>query len=786
MQEDRFDLLNVCFTASVRSLPNTLASFTAKLAFKNGLFDFFERCPLSAWRGRLCVLLFLCCCQAVPAQVQGEAISAGSVRLALRDLSGAKVRLQGDTSQRGLYVGVRLDEIVTTAYLSLAFTASPALLAGLSHLQVFLNDQQVAVVPVRAEGAGERVLREIPIDPRLFVEDNWLTFRLVGHYTLDCEDPLHSSIWVELDTTASALQLRMRPLPLQDDLGRLPAPWFDRRAVGLTEVPMVIGRKAGLDHLRTASLLASWFGVMAGERRVGFPVLRDTLPDRHAILLVTPDMPPPPGLVLPEAQGPTIRVVPHPSLPQVKLLVIQGRSAPELMTAAMGLVHGYKSFDGNFAVIHEARTPPPRPAYDAPNWVPTNRPVQLAELVDTRSALQLEGTRPGTLHVRWRTPPDLWQGPGHAAELSLRYRTSVPRQAEDSLLSLSLNGGFERAWRLPASGLADQGSGIQRRLAIRADAFHQVSTELNGFVPSQSNSMDITLPLGMKPVAGQCAWRLESTRASVDGDSTLDFSRLPHYLSMPDLAIFANTGFPFTQYADLSRTAVVVPTLPEDEEIETLLALMGSFGRWTGLPAWHVTLATPITLQTVADRDLLVIGAGEMQPLLRRWQQRTPLLLEAATRELRAPLQGFHAWRGWLGIRPTQAADAVGEVRFDTAAPLGMAVGFESPLATGRSVVVLSASDAITMRSITAAILDPKLSAQLHGTLAIVRTNKIEAFDTGATYRLGSLPLGARLSVIFMEHPAWTIGSTLAALALLVGMAVRFLRRRALRRLRPA
>lgn len=783
MQQDLFDLLKLYTRAAARNLTNAIASSSSRFAFTRGKSSFLVCGLRSSWRGWICSLLFLCSWQDVLGQVQRE---AGSVRMSLRDLSDENIRLQGDMSQRSLYVGVRLDEIVTTANLSLAFTPSPALLAGVSHLQIFLNDQQVAVIPVRPDAGGERIRREISIDPRLFVEDNWLTFRLVGHYTLDCEDSLHSSIWAELDTTASVLQLRMRPLPLQDDLGRLPAPWFDRRTLGLAEVPMVIGSQAGLEHLRTASLLASWFGVMAGERRVGFPVLRDVLPDRHAVVLVTPDMPAPPGLALPAAQGPTVRVVPHPSLPQIKLLVIQGRNAPELMTAAMGMVQGYKSLGGKFAVIREVRMPPSRSAYDAPNWVPTSRPVRLAELVDTRSALQLEGTRPGTLRVRWRTPPDLWQGPGHAAELSLRYRASVPKQAEDSLLSLSLNGGFERAWRLPVSGLADQGAGIQRRLAFRAEAFRQVSTALSGFVPRQSNTMEITLPMGMKPVAGQCAWRLESTRASVDGDSTLDFSALPHYLPMPDLAIFANTGFPFTQYADLARTAVVVPTSPEDGEIETLLALMGSFGRWTGLPAWHVSLATPTTLQTVADRDLLVLGAGEMQPLLRRWQQRTPLLLEAATQELRASAQGLQAWRGWPGIRPTLTTDVVDKVQFETAAPLAMAAGFESPLATGRSVVVLSASDAATMRSITAAILDPKLSAQLHGTLAIVRTHRIEAFDTGATYHLGSLPIGARLSVIFMEHPAWIIGSTLAALALLVGMAVRFLRKRALRRLRTA
>jgi hypothetical protein len=48
-----------------------------------------------------------------------------------------------------------------------------------------------------------------------------------------------------------------------------------------------------------------------------------------------------------------------------------------------------------------------------------------------------------------------------------------------------------------------------------------------------------------------------------------DYARLsyPHYAPLPNLEIFANAGFPFTRFADLSETTVVLPPTPTEQEI---------------------------------------------------------------------------------------------------------------------------------------------------------------------------------------------------------------------------
>ena len=73
---------------------------------------------------------------------------------------------------------------------------------------------------------------------------------------------------------------------------------------------------------------------------------------------------------------------------------------------------------------------------------------------------------------------------------------------------------------------------------------------------------------------------------------------------MPNLEIFANAGFPFTRFADLSETTVVLPATPTEQEIEAFVTLMGHFGRQTGFPALRVTVAGSDAMQSGAQDRL--------------------------------------------------------------------------------------------------------------------------------------------------------------------------------------
>src|SRR5262249_47282380 len=66
--------------------------------------------------------------------------------------------------------------------------------------------------------------------------------------------------------------------------------------------------------------------------------------------------------------------------------------------------------------------------------------------------------------------------------------------------------------------------------------------------------------------------------AAVRRDSLLDLQGIPHSVMLPRLELFADAGYPFTEWPDLGRAAVILPTEPAISDFETLLDMVAFFG----------------------------------------------------------------------------------------------------------------------------------------------------------------------------------------------------------------
>ncbi|MBP8204835.1 MAG: cellulose biosynthesis cyclic di-GMP-binding regulatory protein BcsB, partial [Giesbergeria sp.] len=77
---------------------------------------------------------------------------------------GNPLTLRGVESEGSIGVSVRRDELVEAARLRLTFTLSPALLPGLSHLKVMLNDELLQTVVLNKEQLGTPQTVELDID----------------------------------------------------------------------------------------------------------------------------------------------------------------------------------------------------------------------------------------------------------------------------------------------------------------------------------------------------------------------------------------------------------------------------------------------------------------------------------------------------------------------------------------------------------------------------------------------------------------------------------------------
>src|SRR4029077_12265885 len=115
---------------------------------------------------------------------------------------------------------------------------------------------------------------------------------------------------------------------------------------------------------------------------------------------------------------------------------------------------------------------------------------------------------------------------------------------------------------------------------------------------------------------------------SIDPDSNIDLTKTERFTSLPNLAFFVNSGYPFTKLADLSQTAVVLPDQLTPVDVQAYLTLMGMMGDSTGFPVVRVAVVTAATVDQVADKDLIVLGAIGRQPLIAKWSDNSRLRVD--------------------------------------------------------------------------------------------------------------------------------------------------------------
>lgn len=557
---------------------------------------------------------------AVAVQSTDEGYSLTLKQLGRRDT----MNLQGVEASDSVNFDIRADEVVKGAQLLLKYSYSPALLADLSQINVLVNDEVAASLPLPKEGAGIQQEKLVQIPAHLITEFNRLSLQFIGHYTMSCEDPLHSSLWAKI-SNSSELKVQVQPIVLKDDLSVLPLPFFDKRDARQVSLPFVFASAPDNAALEAAGALSSWVGGLASYRGATFPTTLGEIPAKgNAIVLVQStqavDVH---GVAVPEPKGPTLTLITNPNDPNGKLLIVSGRDGAELKRAATAVVLGNPVLTGNSVVITRLDTLAPRSPYDAPNWLPSNRPVRLGELVELKK-LNVSGYNPGPISVDLRLPPDLFNWREEGVPLNVKYRYTPQQVSTNSSLLIGLNDQFMKSVALPS--VSNLGGGQSLLDQLKKD--ETLPREVTTLLPISSASPKSKLQLRFMYdyiKEGECRDIIvDNMRGAIDPDSSLDLSSYQHFIAMPNLGVFNDSGFPFTRLADLSESAVVMPDNVGTDELSAYLTVMGRFGESTGYPATAVKVVQAKDVQSVADKDLLVLATGGNQPLLQQWQQYLP------------------------------------------------------------------------------------------------------------------------------------------------------------------
>lgn len=682
--------------------------------------------------------------------------------------------LRGTRTTGQIEFGVRSDEVVTRALLNLSFRPSPALLPTLSQLKIYLNDELVGLITLTPEQLGKEIQTQLSIDPRYIADFNRVRFELVGHYANVCENPANSAIWLDIGKQ-SGIDLTLQKLPLKNDLSHFPEPFFDSRDTRPLTLPMVFSAQPDVTQQRAAAILASWFGSKTGWRGQRFPVLYNQLPpQQHAVVFATNEARPDFLKDLPPVTKPTVEIVSQPDNPYEKMLLILGRNDEDLLTAVQGIAQGELLLRGDTSTIDSVKLLSPRQAYDAPNWVRTDRRTTFAELTQYENQLQSDGVQPNPVSLTLNLPPDLFLVRARGIDMDLSYRYTAPFQSDGSRLAVNLNNQFIQDYPLPPKNTTGQQLLHIPLIQGMLDKSHEL------LIPALRlgvvNQLRFDFDYANITISGNADGRCETVtpithHVVVDDNSSIDFSGYRHYIEMPSLRAWANAGFPFSRYADLAQTLVLMPPKPDAEQVSTLLNTLGNMGAQTGYPALRVQLTDDWATAKKQDVDLLMIG---VIPQDLQDDQRIPALVGATASWLKEPVR-----RITPEVNPQSQREQAAEstTTISSRGPLATVIGFQSPFYDQRSVVALLADG--TPRSwqlLNEAMGDSGKRGTMSGSTVVIRESGVNSLRVGESYYVGHLPWWERLWSLLSVHPFWLALCALFVVVLFALMTWRLMR----------
>jgi len=700
--------------------------------------------------------------------------------------------LRGVDTYHSVYFSVPQTQNVKTATMKLYYHFSPGLLPMISHLKVSLNGTLFATLPVQQQPSiigtmendlsTDQKLQEqtsgamlhvensallvatLTLPAEMLVHTNELTFEFIGHYTMNCEDPSHSTLWSHVDAN-STIELAGGLLPLQNDLKLLPLPFYDEAVNLHPSVPIVFLSQPSPKALQAAGTIASWFGILTDYKAVRFPVTFGAIPAGNAILISENTADLPASLGVSGSAGPTIAMVTNPSDPYSKLLVITGENADNLLIAAKALTLQFNQLAGASESVTLAKAPAPREPDDAPRWLTTSRITTLGDM-SQQGDLQGDGSVPVVIYSR--IPPDLyWEGIQNVA-FQMNYRYNGIPLANESSLQVYMNGAYVSSTPMPHTDKA--------------------SANLSTVVPVPwvdmrpfSNSMNLKFVFQIAK-KGKCQDTAPmNLQGAIVKNSYLDLRGIPHWKQMPNLEIFSNAGYPFTRLADLSDTAVVLPDTPQPEEIEMYLTMMGHFGAQTGYPVLNVTVTNAAGMKD-SSKDLLVMGTVGDSPAIDMVNPYLPVKIESTGLHIQ-DTQGFfnpleHAW--WK----VRSSDHIETGKLETAGvlPDALVEGVESPYSSGRSVVLIALRDKSVVGNFLKIFLKDAQSSNMQQSVSVLTGTKFISYRLGNdVYHVGSLSLYVRATLLFAEFP-WLVVLGAAVICFLMAALLRALLRRHARR----
>lgn len=663
------------------------------------------------------------------------------------DASGG-LALTGSTPKRNVQFYIKRDEIITDASLELYYTPSPSLIPTISQLNVYLNGLLQKSIPIKKEDLGVKNRVLIPIENYAIKDQNQFEFEFIGHYSDYCENPVNTTLWLNI-SSQTVLSLTKQKLHIANDLSSFPVPFFNVSTSEKSMLSFVFPEKIDNDMLKAASVIASFGGVITKWRGIDYPAFINQLPNNgHAVVFLTNDNRPDFLKDYPKVDAPSIEMADIKASQSDKLLIISAPTSEELIITAKALAVGNILFNGPKATVLDYKEIEKRKAYDAPEWINTQKQVTLGSLTDFDGQLSAQGFKPRPIDVTLSLPPDLYFVNGSHVDLNLVYKYSKPSSLGLSQLRLLINDHLIKSYPLKSDVETDS---ITENLPLigNLNIFGQTKVDTSYLTAKNTLTFDFNYSSVFASKHNECTTQIPiPNRVEIDPSSTIDFSGLYHFTKMPNLALFWQSGYPFSIYADLQESAALISNSNDVTEITALLNCLGRIGAQLGYACTNIEIyANPqkSDVAKIADKDLLVIG--DVPDFLRDDENATIVLNK--TKQAISTSFNSNNPRAFDEDKKSVAQ----KITAKSEQGLGALVSFKSPLNSDRTVVAILADSSKGMANVNQNLIFNYNYVDAGGSLTVIKADQSRIYDVGESYYLGNLPWYQRVYYMLLESP---------------------------------
>lgn len=672
------------------------------------------------------------------------------------------VSLSGGQFQGGASFTLPVDQVITTARLALTLKISPAMAARSATMQLMLNGQPLGTVPLTA-AEGDTAKFQLDIPSALMVSSNTLSFKVNDGDAMQCQRDLTDKYRVTI-MPDSHFELEGQQLDIGSDLSHFPRPFFDSMQMTPAAMAMAFPTTLSPDAISAGALISSWMGIQADYRGVSFAAYHDRLPEKNGILIGHPGEQIG-GLTLPQATQPLLKIIDNPANPVYKLLLVVGKDGNDLRAAAWRLTRG------NFAlqtpsVDVPAQTIPVSKPYDAPRWIPTDRPVKLSELIRKDQSLTTTGLWHDALRVAFRAAPDLFLWDGETIPLHIGYRFPTENWIDEdrSWLSMTMNDTFLH--NLPVN---KQGALETLWHKLGGDARQEVfDMPLEPYMIYGDNQLSLYFNIQPKADAPCSVLLNNNIKSRIEDDSWIDLSGTRHFALLPNLSYFVGASFPFTRRADYSETVLMLPEKPTETQIATLLDMAARSGNATGTALGHnrVVIGTPTAgaaRELLSDRDVLAVSGLDQHDFNRAILSNSPFVMHDSTLGVRE-LTTWQRIKRW--IAGDWGSDGIEADRYFSSNEAWRGfVSFPSPWNDERLVVLALGSNDEQLSRLHGDLASARINAGIRGDAAVITNeNGVRSFRVGEQSPRGEMPTQMLIIWYANQHSAM-----LAILGLLFG-----------------